>query len=390
MALNGIGINWRIGSFYGWGIFGLNLAIELVRKGDIPVALLQEPDSLDIDTASRLLLSSRIQDARNLERQLKKNAGAQAKIDAAIIHPATFDFDLFGSPSVKGSSDVCFIFFENTEFSTAGIKRANSFACVLAGSQWNKDVLQDKGVKDVRLAHQGVDLSIFHPAPRRNLFSDRFVIYSGGKLEYRKGQDIVVEAFRIFHQRHSDSVLFVNWQNMFSDIGVEISHGGIVDVEPRKLGKGKGLDIEKWLADCGLVPESYVDCGLVANKDLPSLIRESDVALFTSRCEGGTNLSAMESLACGTPTILSANTGHLDLIADGNCYVLPEQSGCAPTDKFPCTEGWGQSSVEELVETLEKAYRDRNKARAIGKKGAESMISWSWSNQVDNLVLKLG
>ncbi len=390
MALNGVGINWRIGSFYGWGIFGLNLALELVRKGEIPVVLLQEPASLDIDIASRLLLSSRIEDARNLERQLKKNAGAKAKIDATIIHPATFDFDLFGSTGVQGSADVCFIFFENSEFSSAGIDRANEFACVLAGSQWNQDVLEAKGVNDVRLARQGVDLSLFHPAPRRNLFSDRFVIYSGGKLEYRKGQDIVVEAFKAFHQRHSDSVLFVNWQNMVPDIGVEISSAGLVEVEPKKLGKGKGLDIGAWLDDCGLAPDSYVDCGLIPNKDLPPLIRECDTALFTSRCEGGTNLSAMESLACGTPTVLSANTGHMDLIGDGNCYVLTDQNPCAPTEKFPGTDGWGQSSVEELVETLEEIYQNREKSQEIGKKGAVSMESWSWSHQVDNLVSKLG
>lgn len=389
MISNGIGINWRIGSFYGWGIFGLNLAIELVRKAKVPMILLQEPASLNIDAASQILLSPAISEAKKLSRQLKGSPGAVAKIGATIIHPATFDFDLFGATNVKGDADVCFIFFENTEFSTAGIDRANGFECVLAGSNWNKEVLESKGVNDVRLAHQGVDLSLFHPAPRRNLFPDRFIVYSGGKLEYRKGQDIVVEAFRIFHQRHSDSMLFVNWQNMFPEIGVEISQGGIVDAEPKKLGKGKGLDIDKWLQACGLEESSYLDCGLLPNKELPNMIRECDIALFTSRCEGGTNLSAMECLACGTPTVLSANTGHLDLIGEDNCFVLTEQSACDPTKNFPGTAGWGQSSVEELVEIMEKSYQDRDKAREIGENGAASMVDWSWSNKVENLLSEL-
>jgi len=384
--INGIGINWRIGSFYGWGVFGLNLAIELVRKSKIPVILLQQPAPLDLNVAHQLLLSSRIDEARRLERSLKKGSKASAKINASIIHPAAFDFDLFGAKNIKGEADFCFIFFENTDFTSEGIARANVFEAVLAGSQWNKDVLADKGVKDVKLAHQGVDLSLFHPAPKRDIFPNRFIIYSGGKLEYRKGQDIVVEAFKIFHQRHDDALLFVNWQNMFPDIGVEITRGGIVEVEPQKLGSKKGLDIDRWLIECGLREDSFIDCGLVPNKDLPNLIRECDLALFTSRSEGGTNLSAMEALACGVPTVLSANTGHLDLIIDSNCYVLEHQSQCLPSDTFTGTEGWGQSSVEELLDILEDAYQNRTNALEIGNSGAKSMKNWAWSRQIDHLV----
>ena len=39
------------------------------------------------------------------------------------------------------------------------------------------------------------------------------VIFSGGKLELRKGQDLVVAAFKIFHARHPDALLISSWQN---------------------------------------------------------------------------------------------------------------------------------------------------------------------------------
>ena len=32
---------------------------------------------------------------------------------------------------------------------------------------------------------------------------------------------------------------------------------------------------------------------------------------------------AMETLACGVPTLISANTGHLDLLAMGLGHALP-------------------------------------------------------------------
>ena len=47
---------------------------------------------------------------------------------------------------------------------------------------------------------------------------------------------------------------------------------------------------------------------------MPDVLRRADVALFPNRCEGGTNLVAMEAAAVGVPVVLSANTGHLDVI----------------------------------------------------------------------------
>ena len=44
----------------------------------------------------------------------------------------------------------------------------------------------------------------------------------------------------------------------------------------------------------------------------------------------GTNLVAMECMASGVPTIVSANTGHLDLASLGGCYTLTQQ-GRVPT-----------------------------------------------------------
>ena len=59
-----------------------------------------------------------------------------------------------------------------------------------------------------------------------------------------------------------------------------------------------------------------LDLGRVPNAGMPRILRECDVAVFPNRAEGGTNLVAMKCMACGVPTILSANTGHLDLIRD--------------------------------------------------------------------------
>ena len=50
------------------------------------------------------------------------------------------------------------------------------------------------GIDRARLVHQGVDTVCAEPVPR--LLKRSLVIFSGGKLENRKGQDIVIAAFR--------------------------------------------------------------------------------------------------------------------------------------------------------------------------------------------------
>jgi glycosyltransferase involved in cell wall biosynthesis len=98
-----------------------------------------------------------------------------------------------------------------------------------------------------------------------------------------------------------------------------------------------------------------------------------DVALFPNRCEGGTNLVAMECMACGVPTILSANTGHLDLLKDGAALALADQR---PIRNLP---GWRESDVQEIVAALETLYTDRARAAAYGAAGARQMAGLSWS-----------
>jgi glycosyltransferase involved in cell wall biosynthesis len=187
--------------------------------------------------------------------------------------------------------------------------------------------LNAAGFANTRVILQGVDRSLFHPAPKRNLFPGRFLIFSGGKPEPRKGQDIVVAAFRIFARRHPEAMLVTAWHSPWP-----------------MLARGMDLDLS---AFAGRV----IDIGQLPNGAMAPIYRECDVALFPNRAEGGTNLVAMECLACGVPTILSDNTGHRDLLRMGLGHRLAQH----PSDVW---SEWGESDVEEVVEVLEWAFRN--------------------------------
>jgi glycosyltransferase involved in cell wall biosynthesis len=91
-------------------------------------------------------------------------------------------------------------------------------ALIIAGSTWNERILRAHGIVATTTVLQGVDASLFHPAPRSGAIPHRFVVFSGGKLEFRKGQDLVLAAFRAFRQRHPEALLLTAWSSPWSEL----------------------------------------------------------------------------------------------------------------------------------------------------------------------------
>jgi glycosyltransferase involved in cell wall biosynthesis len=88
----------------------------------------------------------------------------------------------------------------------------------------------------------------------------------------------------------------------------------------------------------------------------------------------------MECMACGVPTILSCNSGHLDLIEADNCYSLARQGELAGLEgPRGDVAGWGESDLDEIVAALEAAYTEREAARRRGLAGAATLSRLSWA-----------
>jgi len=210
--------------------------------------------------------------------------------------------------------------------------------------------------------------------------------FSGGKLEYRKAQDLVLLAFRAFHSRHPEAVLVTAWHNIWYRRSTPVNVAGTVSPVPLKA-DGRP-DMPAWVENNGIPGDRFFDLGPVPNHRIPTWLRKADVAIFPNRCEAGTNLVAMECMACGVPTILSANTGHLDIIREGICLPLHRQRTAIDVTGDG-TEGWGESDVDELVEAPEPIWQDRRTASEIGARAAAHLQTMTWSTQLEKLKIVL-
>lgn len=379
---------WGVSSFYGWGIYGLNLALALSHHPDYAPICAIECGAADIvlDPLRQAQLATALRPSLGLWSALGSAADPVVEVDAPVLvglgidmqtAAAAYDKRLIGRPSIGVA------FLEEATISPEGRRRADRLAMIVAGSRWNERVLRANGIIATTTVIQGVDTSLFHPAPRADVFPGRFVIFSGGKLEFRKGQDLVLAAFRAFRQRHAEALLLAAWHCPWSYLSTAAaSHPGIV---PPRLGPDGTADIVAWAVENGVPADSIVSVGSAPNIAMPHVIRQADVALFANRAEGGTNLVAMECMACGIPTILSANTGHLDLLERKDAALRLNTQGAVARDGVDTTD-WGESDVEEMVEALEAVWRDRARTAEIARNGAAFMAELPWPTQVGKLI----
>jgi glycosyltransferase involved in cell wall biosynthesis len=212
---------------------------------------------------------------------------------------------------------------------------------------------------------------MFCPAPRSGwLDPDRFYVFSPGKIEYRKGQDLVILAFKRFAGRHPDATLVTAWHSPWPQYAVGFK-GRLAS--PITIGQNGMLDVMRWVTDNGLDARQVIDIGQIVNVLMPGVLREVDVVVQASRAEAGTCIPVKEAMACGVPVIAPLNTGMLDLLTDENCIPLRRQSPVPAIDELG-TEGWGESDVDEIVAALERVYQDRAGAAALGSRARRLLI----------------
>jgi glycosyltransferase involved in cell wall biosynthesis len=386
MTVSRLAISWQLSDSHGWGVFGLNLALNLLERGEPRPLLLAEPHLQDVPADALASLAPLMAEQRQIQEQVLGPAGANTINigGAAVLHALVNGFN--HHDNVRGSVNVGIIFFERGPIGDEERTRAALYDRVIAGSSWNRDYARAHGIANIEFVSQGIDTAIFRPGPKSGAYDGRFAIFSGGKIEMRKGQDLVLAAFKIFHARHPEAILVTAWRNAWPESANGMANSVHIDHDP-KVGADGELMVKQWAVDNGVAPDAFVDLGWVPNHRTAAILRDMDAAVFPNRCEGGTNLVAMEAMASGVPCVLSANTGHLDLIGGDNCYALADQR--AITEQGGPVEMWRESQIEEIVEKLEAIHADRAEAERRAVRGAAFMADLSWANQTARLMASI-
>jgi glycosyltransferase involved in cell wall biosynthesis len=375
-------LNWQLNSVSGWGILGLNIFLHWANDRDV-MPLMGHSIFTDavymVDPLRLSQVSRAIGDSNDFCDRLGRKGGESIGVEATVIDGV---FNGFYPSPVFGQTNIGRCIFENTKVTELDRKLAK-YDALVCGSNWNADILRAHTGREVHVILEGIDPSVFCPGPKSGLMNqDNFYIFSGGKIEPRKGQDLVLLAFREFSRKHPNAFLVTTWHSPWTEFSIGVK--GRLDA-PLELDESGKLNVKKWVSDNGIDPARVIEIFQIPNQMMPMILREMDVALQPSRAEACTNLPVKEAMACGLPVIVAENTGMKDLIAEDNCFPLRKQSPIPDTDDWG-SEGWGESDVDEIVEALELLYADHKRRKAIGTRAAEWILAnRTWQRHASEL-----
>lgn len=288
---------------------------------------------------------------------------------ANVVFMPLADHDLNPATPARGEVNLAYTFFEY-ELGPNAAANAAKFDTVFAGSTWCLDRLAERGIHNTALLIQGVDAKQFSPQPKRKP-DGQFRIFSGGKFEFRKGQDLVIAAFREFAKAHPEAHLVCSWFNPWPGLIFQAIGAGKLLAPPDYKYKDQSDYFATLLVCNGLGLDQFTILPQLSHTDLAREMANTDTGLFPNRCEGGTNLVLMEYAALGRPVIANVLTGHADVV-DAVRYIIP-----ATAD--PAT-GWAEQSVADIVMQLKIADVSRE---YLPLKPAPS---WPWADAAEKIV----
>lgn len=300
---------------------------------------------------------------------------ADASPDVVFMPIADHDFN--PATPARGAINLAYTFFE-FPLGPNVPARATEYDTVFTGSTWCKNRLAEKGVTNTEVLIQGVDHDIFTPeAVERK--DGEFRIFSGGKFEFRKGQDLVLAAFKILSPKYPNMRLVTAWQNPWPQLYKSMEASPWIKFEaftndwPQLLGatlRANGIDESKvWML-----------AGMPNQLGMAQVMNRTDLGLFPNRCEGGTNLVMMEYLACGKPVVASHATGHLDVL---------ELSFSTPINETVSNNaGWFDTTPEYVASAIINAMsKPVNLGEAFGSMASYSReMAFNWTRTAKQII----
>lgn len=364
-----------VGSFHGWGVCGKYLARELSRLAD--VRLITDSicyENLQDEFDLRFLSERTVHPE---EYALIKNS-PQFVLNGAVIQSIVGNTLEPLLPNLRGTFNLGYTFFEYNILTPEIIQRGNQyFDCIVTGSTWNERVLRSYGLDNTSTIIQGIDPTIFNPLyNEKEFFEDRFVIFSGGKFELRKGQDLVIRAFKHMQDKYKDVLLVNGWFNHWPQSMNTMAASPHISFSPSFRPFTELINNTLTANDIDL--NRVITLPVLPNVMMARIYKNTDIGLFPNRCEGGTNLVLMEYMACGKPVIASFNTGHEDILTEHNSIMLKQMRPLSIFDGNRQVAEWNEPSIEEIIARLEEAYLYRHALRPIALQAGRDLSKRTW------------
>jgi glycosyltransferase involved in cell wall biosynthesis len=253
---------------------------------------------------------------------------------------------------------------------------------IFATSDWHKDICATVDGPRFITVPLGVDLDIFRCSTENRADPNWTTFLNCGKWEYRKGHDVLVEAFNKAFTKKDRVRLWMLCHNYF--------------LEPNA---NKGIDGNKeWQSLYKQSPLGDKISFLPRVKfhgNVAKIMQEVDCGVFPSRAEGW-NLELLEMMACGKQTIATNYSGHTAFINAHNCYPITiDETEEAYDGKWflGAEQGYGnwaklgEDQIDQLVFFMREVHKNKQAGEEmINHPGIETANVYTWDHTVDRIL----
>ncbi len=192
----------------------------------------------------------------------------------------------------------------------------------------------------------GVDLKRFVPQTAEtkrqlrkqyNYCKNDFILFYAAELNYNKHQDLLINVVELLKDRIQEIKLLL------------AGNGNLKEQYEEQV---KRLGLQDYIQFLGF------------RREIPDLLKISDVAVASSRREG-LPVNVMEAMATGLPLVVTDVRGHRDLVKNGeNGYII------------------GVNDVYGFADAIEKLYNDGKLKKKFGANGIQLVKKYSIENVI--------
>ena len=249
------------------------------------------------------------------------------------------------------------------------------FDRLVSNSSWSAAMIRAAGFSDVTTIIHGPDPQ-FTPLQFEMRSREAFTIFSAGKLELRKSQDIVIQAVGHMMQAHKDVQFICDWYNPWPETAKSIQATALY----RKYqGKSTAAIMRACGIDFARTRMLQTESATVEEHTSEKLeaMRVCDVGIFPNRAEACCNSMMCETMACGKPVVALYAHGQADVLnKDDPCICTSYEPLTVSNGKYATSE-WFEPNLDEFIAKLEWAYSHRDRLWDIGMANVERFFPFN-------------
>lgn len=263
--------------------------------------------------------------------------------DYDVFHQTNFGTyclkDIGTKPMVTTFHDANFLRYDPhpdlVKRQKASLQRADMIICVSENTR--KDMLNyfDVDEKKTRVVYHGIEIPDMSLLPERRLVSNDYILYVGRRHRYKNFSKFV-EAFAIVKSKRHELKLVCTGDKFTSDENMLMTKLNVID------------SVIHFQAD---------------ETEMKMLYRDAVFFIFPSLYEGF-GMPILEAWSCDCPVLLSYASCFPEIASDAGLYFQP-------------------SSVEDIVDKMERALDDGELRRNLVERGRERVRLFSWKRCAD-------